>query len=122
MEHYFSPELLAEAKPAELARRAAEHLDMQSMGTAIPATAHWRLPTVPVPELKTEPPIGRTLVEVNVKDGTGVDAWQWFRERDFDDDILRYRTIRLWGDVLEGRSKNLLRQLTEAAPAEEVPT
>ncbi len=113
MKHEFDPKLLADERAAALARRAAAHLDIESEGTAIPAEATWRLPALGAPHTGAGP-AGPSLVEVVVRDSTGAESIDRLGGPHFDEDYLRYEMIRYWGDVLEARSWNTLRQLAQS--------
>ncbi len=107
MKHEFDAALLADDRLATLARRAAAHLDWASDGTAIPAEAAWRL----------APPGGTGPVEVVIRDAVGAESVDQVREREFDEDELRFYTLRRWVYALTARSDVLARRRLAADPA-----
>ena len=112
MQHEYDPALLADEPAAAIARRAAGELDYQSDGTAIPARAYWRLPTVG-PVLGPKP-----VVEAVIRDETPVELTLRLNAHELSDNDLRYRMIRWWGDVLEARSNVLMARRLAAVGAD----
>jgi len=129
MRHEFDSEVRDDADRFALAKRAASLLDEASAGTAVEAWASWRRPSQELrinparfilvlkhsaPILPEEMP---PLLEVEIQDAVGIVVTKGIHELDVPD--LRYRMIRLWGDVLEARSKLLMRRLVESTGPDE---
>jgi hypothetical protein len=129
MLHEFDPALQADPDRFALAERAASLLDEASAGTSVEARATWRRPSQDLrvnparfilvlkhfaPTLPEEMP---PLLEVEIRDTVGTVVTKGIHELDVPD--LRYRMIRLWGDVLEVRSKLLMRRLVESVGPDE---
>ncbi len=100
MKHEFSDALRADPERFELAQKAAKLLDDDTRQTVVRADAEWRLPADSV----AVPYVGRSLVEVELRDRKGTSSVSQLFESDRDSILeLRYRIARIWGELLDNR-------------------
>ena len=110
MQHHFDSALEADRSRFELAKRASELLSVETEGTAVPTWANWKLPST---QLKLRDKLRfhglvEPMVEVELRDELGGTLADVIRDSDVRH--LHHRMIRIWGDMLELRSDEMLRR------------
>jgi hypothetical protein len=109
MRQDFDADVLNDAGLRPLVDAAADLLDAESEGTAMPARATWS-----VDRPRTGPPV----VRVRLEDDTGVTECRLTLEYLIDPLYRRLNVVRLWGHVLANRSERLFRQAVAAVSGE----
>ena len=106
--HDIGPAIESNPVLGPLVREAAEVLAEEAAGTSMPARAAWQADTV----------AGEPAVVVRISDELGSVTKRFTRSQLADANWNRYQMIRLWGDLLAVRSREMLNRLRDATESE----